>query len=83
MGTLRDQRPHSEVSLIFGSQVQSNIRAFGGSPSRVTAFGESAGAFLVSTLLVSGRKLFQRAIMQSGAPDTMVRLSLDSLRPPY
>lgn len=58
-------RPHS--------QVQSNIRLFGGSPERVTAFGQSAGAFLISHLLVSGRRLFQRAICQSGAANTMVR----------
>lgn len=52
--------------------IQSNISKFGGSPSNVTIFGESAGGFLVSSLLVSGKRLFNKAIMESGAPGTMV-----------
>ncbi|SCV72812.1 BQ2448_4349 [Microbotryum intermedium] len=51
--------------------VQEHIAAFGGDPENVTLFGESAGAFLVSTMLVCGKRLFRRAIMQSGAAETM------------
>jgi para-nitrobenzyl esterase len=48
--------------------VERNIRAFGGDPSRVTIFGQSAGALSVQALLASppARGLFQRAIVQSG-----------------
>lgn len=54
--------------------VKANIPNFGGDPENVTAFGQSAGAFLISHLLVSGKRLFRRAICQSGAAETMVRL---------
>lgn len=50
--------------------VQRNIENFGGSPHNVTLFGESAGAASVGLHLVSSlsRGLFNRAILQSGAP---------------
>jgi para-nitrobenzyl esterase len=49
--------------------VQRNIAGFGGDPARVTIFGESAGADMVNTLMVTpaARGLFAQAISQSSS----------------
>ena len=53
--------------------VRDNISAFGGNPTNVTIFGESAGGHNVVTLLASplADGLFHRAIIQSGSFDSI------------
>ncbi|XP_057694977.1 acetylcholinesterase-like isoform X2 [Corythoichthys intestinalis] len=53
--------------------VSNNIVNFGGDPSQVTLFGESAGSASVGFHLLSpgSHDLFQRAVMQSGSPNAL------------
>ena len=50
--------------------VRENILSFGGDPSNITIFGESAGASSVmfQMILPDANKLFHKAIAQSGTP---------------
>jgi para-nitrobenzyl esterase len=59
------------MDQIFALQwVQKNIRNFGGDPNNITIFGESAGGRNVLALVTSpkAKGLFQKAIVESGAP---------------
>ena len=66
-----DERNLGFLDQRFGLDwVQRNIEAFGGSPDKVTIFGESAGAFSVDALLTSypagSSPPFRGGILQSG-----------------
>jgi para-nitrobenzyl esterase len=59
--------------------VKANIAAFGGNPKKVTIFGESAGSVDVCHQMVSpgSRKLFHRAISESGGCTTRQRTAAE------
>lgn len=52
--------------------IKSHIANFGGDPSKLTVFGQSAGAAIISAFMLSPSipsTLFQNVILQSGAVD--------------
>ena len=81
---LQDEDPHGMLGN-FGLFDQNaalkwtsrNIANFGGDPSRVTIFGESAGGVSVCQHLVlpASNRLFSSAIMESGLCDGTISMS--------
>ncbi|KAF3924536.1 Cholinesterase [Orbilia brochopaga] len=47
--------------------LRKHISGFGGDPDNITAFGQSAGAMLLSTLLQLSTPLFNKAVVMSGS----------------
>ncbi|XP_075548004.1 acetylcholinesterase-like [Dermacentor variabilis] len=79
-GFLDAQDPESGGNLGLWDQnlvlkwVNNNIAHFGGDPARITLWGQSAGAMSVALHAQSSHSvgLFQKAIMQSGAPFSLI-----------
>jgi para-nitrobenzyl esterase len=82
----KESSNHSSGDYAFLDQiaslkwVQKNVAAFGGDPSRVTIFGESAGSWSVNNLVATplAKGLFQRAIGESGGQFTITRTLADA-----
>lgn len=69
-----------DVILSF-EWVRDNIRHFGGDPDNITAYGQSAGAYIIQLLIDPCPDLFHRAIIQSSPAElTFTRDQAENVR---
>ena len=77
--------PGTSDQVLALEWVKANIASFGGNPDNVTVFGQSAGGISITALLAWGHggKLFDRAIVQSGAFPLKARSELEDISKTY
>jgi para-nitrobenzyl esterase len=77
--------PAMSDQIVALQWIKANIASFGGNPDNITVFGQSAGGISITAMLAWGHggKLFNRAIVQSGAFPLKARSELEDISKTY